>query len=179
MRVITFDIEIQRDPQGDWEAARRGASGCSCVALYDTASGRLHVYDEHDLAECVAHLNDADVLVGFNTMEFDTPILESLVQLDILPEQYDVLHEIWKAMPERTAGYKLQQICERHNLGGKNNDGAKATELYANGRFGKLFDYCMNDVHLTRKLVQYIEIHGGISTPDGGFLELPRLGVGV
>jgi len=137
----------------------------------------MHIYDHHDLAECVEHLNSADLLVGFNTLEFDTPALESVVGSSILPDQYDILHEVWKAIGKRFKGYRLDDICRRLNLGCKNSEGARATELFASGHFGKLHDYCMNDVHLTRMLAQHINDHGHILSPDGIPLVLPPPGV--
>jgi DEAD/DEAH box helicase domain-containing protein len=180
--VVTWDIEIQTNPEDcidGWDGARRGECGVSCVALFDTASGRMHIYDHHDLTECVEHLNTADLLVGFNTLEFDTPALESVVGSSILPDQYDILHEIWKANGKRFKGYRLGDICERMGLGSKNGEGARATDLFKQKRFGRLFDYCMNDVHLTRMLAQFINDHGHILSPDGLPLVMPRPDVEV
>lgn len=182
MRTICWDIEIRTSPNecvDGWEGARRGECGVSCVALFDSYSGRMHVYDEHDLERCVAHLNGADLLVGFNTIEFDTPALTGVTGEDILPDQYDILHEIWKALGTRVKGYKLDDICQRAGLGAKNSNGEFATVLYKKQHFGRLFDYCMNDVHLTRKLSNHIAREGSIPGPDGALLYLPSPGVEV
>jgi len=177
--TITYDLEIQLDPEavGGWENVRHGDAGVSCVVLHDNRTDRFHIYDEHDLEECMAHLNSADVLVSFNGIEFDTPILQSITGSDVLPHQYDILHEVWKALPTRVKGYKLEDICVRLMLGQKNGDGTSATKLYRERRFGRLFDYCLNDVALTCKLVRFINQYGYILTPDHGRLELPRIEV--
>ena len=86
-KVITWDIEIMIGPDehpDGWEGARRGECGVSCVSLYDTSTGRFHVYDEHDLEDCAAHLTSADLLVGFNTIEFDTPAFQGTVGIVVL-----------------------------------------------------------------------------------------------
>lgn len=180
MRTLFWDIEIRLSPDevpDGWEGARRGECGVSCVAIYDSETGRFHVYDEHDLERCVEHLNEAELLVGFNTLEFDTPALQGAAGLDIFPDQYDILHEVWKALGTRVKGYKLDDICQRLDLGRKNSNGEFATQLYRKGRFGRLFDYCIQDVHLTKSLSNYIEENGYITGPDGQFLHLPRPGV--
>ena len=177
LHVIVYDLEIQQGPDevGGWENVRRGEAGVSCVVLYDSETGRFHTYDEFDLEECIAHMNQADVLVSFNGLEFDTPILQSITGLDILPRQYDILHEVWRALTSRTKGYKLSDICGRLGLGSKNFSGETAVQLYQSGRFGKLFSYCINDVHLTRRLADFIGQEGYVLTPDGERLELPKV----
>jgi uncharacterized protein YprB with RNaseH-like and TPR domain len=149
------------------------------VAIYDTDTGRTHVYDEHDLEQCIEHLNSADLLVSFNGIEFDTPALQGVTGMEIVPDQYDILHEIWKALSTRTKGFKLDNICERLNLPRKNGNGERATDLYRDKRFGRLFDYCINDVQITRSVAHWINEHGFIVAPDGTPLELPRIGVEV
>lgn len=180
LSIITWDIEIatpiEEVPSG-WEGARRGDAGISCLCLYDTGTERMHVYDEHDLEEALAHLNTADFLVGFNTMAFDTPCIESVVGYSVMPEQYDILNLIWKALPQRTKGYRLGQICERLGLGEKNGHGESAPILYRKHRFGRLFDYCMNDVQLTRRLANFINDQQHILTPEHELLMLPALGI--
>jgi hypothetical protein len=177
LRAIVYDLEIQEPPEsvGGWENVRRGEAGVSCVVLYDSSTKRFHTYDEFGLEDCIAHMNQADVLVSFNGLEFDTPILQSITGLDIYPRQYDILHEVWKALPTRTKGYKLSDICGRLGLGEKNFTGETAVKLYQSGRFGRLFDYCISDVHLTRTLARFITEHGYVLTPEGDHLELPKV----
>jgi uncharacterized protein YprB with RNaseH-like and TPR domain len=177
LRVLTFDLEIilspTDHPQG-WEGARRGECGVSCVAVHDDVIERTLLYNEHDLEECVEHLNDADLLITFNGIEFDTPCLESITGYSILPPQYDILREVWKALGKRQKGYRLGEICERLGLGAKTSDGKRATDMYRDGDFYHLYSYCRNDVKLTRRLADFINENGYILTPDGDELPMPR-----
>lgn len=182
MSVITFDLEIAvpvEEVSGGWEAVRRGDAGVSCLCLYDTSSSRYHVYDEHDLEEGMAHLNEADLLVGFNSISFDTPIMESITGYTVNPIQYDILAEVWRALPSRQKGYRLAEICDRLALGTKVQTGESAPNLYRSGRMGKLIDYCIQDVHLTRKLANWINTNGYIMTPEYEPLEVSRIEVEV
>lgn len=179
MRLLTFDLEIISDPYkhpDTWEGARRGECGVSCVSVYDTQAVRNFIYNEHDLEACVEHLNDADLLVTFNGIEFDTPCLESVTGMSILPEQYDILHEVWRSLATREKGYRLGEISERLHVGSKNGDGARATDLYREGDFRRLYNYCRNDVELTRSVANFINLNGFIYRPDGEPLVLPKPG---
>jgi hypothetical protein len=177
MRAITFDLEIQRSPllhEDGWEAARDGRCGVSCVALHDNAIDRVLLYNEHDLEECVGHLNDAEMLISFNGIDFDTPCLEGASELAISPPQYDILQQVWKALGRREKGWKLDDICKRMDIGGKMSNGVFATDMYRQGRFQELYLYCRNDVHLTRRLADFIDENGFVLTPDGDELSLVR-----
>lgn len=146
----------------------------SCVAVHDNLPERTFLYNEHDLEECVSHLNDADLLLSFNGIEFDTPCLESVTDQTILSPQYDILHEVWKAAGKRCKGYRLNEICERLGLGSKTSNGARATDMYREGEYRRLYSYCRNDVLLTQKLADYINQNGCILTPEGDELPMPR-----
>ena len=182
MRVLTWDLEIATpadEVPGGWEAVRRGDAGVSCICMYDTETRRVHVYDEHDLEEAMAHLNEADLLVGFNSTGFDTPIMESVTGWTLNPAQYDILTEVWRALPNRQKGYKLAEICGRLELGHKVRTGDSAPNLYRDGKMGKLIDYCINDVHITRSLANWINTEGYILTPEYEQLGISPPGVEV
>lgn len=165
------------DHYDGWDAARRGECGVSCVALYDSLPARTFLYTEHELDHCVDHLNDMDLLLSFNGIEFDTPCLEGVTGFTILAPQYDILHEVWKALGKRVKGYKLSEITERLGLGEKTSEGKRATDMYRDGDFLKLYSYCRNDVALTWRLAQFIEENGYIHTPEGEQLMMSRPGI--
>jgi uncharacterized protein YprB with RNaseH-like and TPR domain len=118
-----------------------------------------------------------DLLISFNGIEFDTPCLESVTDLTIQPPQYDILREVWRALPKREKGFRLGEITERLGLGMKTSEGARATDMYRDGDFLHLYSYCRNDVALTQRLANWINTHGFILTPDGEELPLERPGV--
>jgi hypothetical protein len=180
--AIIWDLEIAlpvEEIPGGWDAVRRGEAGISCVCLYDTITERYHTYDQHTLVECMLHLNSADVLIGFNTKGFDTPVIESITGYSVNVDQYDILEEIWRALPSKTKGYKLKQLCERLDIGTKVVTGESAPTLFRTGQFGKLFDYCINDVHLTRKLARWINDNGYVLGPENEPIEVNPPGVDV
>lgn len=178
MRVVTWDLEIAEpinEHKGGWAAAKRGECGIASVVLYDTTTERYHVYDPFTMEACVAHLNAADLLVGFNSVEFDYPCILGYAGIPITTPHYDILQEIWRALADGSRGHGvwgLGKVCERALGLSKSGSGEGAPKLLEEGRYGELIDYNINDVHLTRKLANYIHEHGFVIRPDGKPLHL-------
>lgn len=176
MHLIVFDHEIAvpvEEVEGKWKAARKGECGVGCLVLYDSLTDRFHVYDASTIEQGIQHLNLADVLVGFNSLDFDTPALEGFSGIAITPTQYDILIEIKAALGTDFAkGYKLNEVAKRTIERGKSGHGASAPILFKEGRHAELIDYCIADVALTRDLYRFIEENGYVITPGGDRLEL-------
>lgn len=177
-RILCWDLEIEKpvsdNPMG-WEAARRGDLGISALVISDSETNRFHIYDKHDLDEAVDHLNSADILCGFNTHDFDANVVYGVTGRYLTVQHYDILAEIYKALKEKRKGYKLEQVAQATLGHGKSGNGEFATALVAKKRWGRLFDYCLNDVHLCRELYNHIVDWGWIKGADGidVFLEKP------
>jgi len=170
MKIIVFDIEIAKaveSVKGGWNAAREGACGVSCVCLWDSETGRPHVYDDHTIEECMNHLASADLLVSFNGKGFDVPALEGYTKMALahIPH-YDILAEIWKAAQKKIKGYRLAEVGSRTIGREKSGTGEHAPELFAQGRWGELVDYCLNDVYMTKDLFEFIVENGYVLSPD-------------
>jgi hypothetical protein len=173
MHIIVWDLEIAKPiKNNDWNAAKRGENGISSLVLYDNDTERYHLYDDYTLDACAEHLNSADLLVGFNSAEFDAPCFSGYTGIPLEPPHYDILQAIWETLGTRKSGYKLGQLCERMFNEGKSGNGESAPRLYAEGRMGELFDYNLNDVYLTRKLFNHIVDTGEVLAPNGKPLKL-------
>ncbi len=176
-KILCWDLEIKTpvsDTEGGWEAARNGDCGISALVVSDSDTRRFHLYDEHTLDEAVDHLNSADLLVGFNTLEFDARVLWGVTGRYITIPQYDILSEIWNTIGVRTKGFKLNEIALATLNLEKSGKGDFAPTLVAQGRYAELFDYCLNDVHLVRELYNHIQDLGWIRGAGGRQIELDR-----
>lgn len=186
-RVIFFDIESRKwasdlrpdDPDAGWDDLRAGKGGASAICLYDTRDNWLYTYDDHNPEVAARHLEVADVVVGFCSEKFDIPCLEGLVHRRIrLKNHIDIYVEIVRTNAERgvigqKGDFTLDAISRR-NLGrGKIDHGSNAKELARTGQWGKLFNYCADDVHLTRDLFAKMCKDGGLINLRGKFLSLP------
>lgn len=174
-RIVCWDLEIEKpvdDFLDGWEAARRGDCGISALVLSDSETGRFHIYDKHTLDEALDHLNSADLLVGWNTINFDSHVLSGVTNRYITVRQYDMLQEAWHGVGFRQKGWKLGQVAERTLKLAKNGHGEFATALVARGAWGRLFDYCLNDVHLVRQLWNHVVDVGWLPDPEGNEIHL-------
>lgn len=180
--IIVYDLEIEKplsEMPGEtdderWNAVRMGDAGISCLVLYDSASRRYHLYDKHNLDDGVSHLNTADLLVSFNGIGFDSEVIHGVTGRYVTVAQYDILHEIWKALKHKQKGYRLQEVATRTINLSKNNNGAGAPALAKQGRWAELLDYCLNDVHVTKELFNHIVEKEWILDKDGDPLHLAR-----
>jgi DEAD/DEAH box helicase domain-containing protein len=118
-------------------------------------------------------LEASDVVLSFNGVGFDIPVLEGVSGVPLkIKEHLDLLQLIWEAVGKES-GYKLTE-CAARTLGiQKNGDGLLAPQLAEDNKWAELLDYCLHDVHLTRNLFLYAQKHGGIIGTDGELLKLP------
>lgn len=185
-RIVFFDIESRKwasdlrpdDNEAGWDELRAGKGGASAIAVYDTRDSWLYLYDDHTVETCGRHLESADLIVGYCSKKFDVPCMEGLVGRRLrLRDSIDIYEELAKACAFRNIiGQKgdmtLDRIAKR-NLGrGKIDHGYNAKELARRGMWGKLFNYCSDDVHLTHDLFWKAVVDGGLVGP-GGFVRLP------
>ena len=124
-----------------------------------------------DLLESCPHL------VTFNGIGFDIPVIEGILDRKIpLSYHFDLLSLIWEALNDKRAskrGYTLNDVAHRTLGRGKRGSGTHAPALAEDGHFGELFEYCLQDVLLTRELAQFVQQHGGIIDVNGEVLPLP------
>lgn len=219
MRLTTFDIEIETSieeagdlearrsghadkPQEEimelgWKAAREGKCGIFCVVTCDDPGGKIKLWGNESIRDCYDHLASADLLVGYNSKDFDSqgmnnyllsrcPASDLLLHAfgaikirteivnynargpnEIFVPHYDILAEIWSALGERNihGAWGLDEVSKRTIGRGKTGRGDKVPELIANREYGKVFDYCLNDVLLTRDLFFYIARNSAIEGP--------------
>lgn len=181
---LVFDLETRKLSQDfpgtkdeQWAAIKRGEGGISALAIYDSRTKRTYLYDDHTIAEAASHLECAEAIVGYNSKEFDLPIIEGLAGRKLrIQRHYDLLVMIWDALRQRGhvrfKGNKLDEVGLRTLGRGKIEKSSNAPKLATDGKWASLFSYCMDDVDLTRELFEYIRSEGGIIGFDGKFLPL-------
>jgi DEAD/DEAH box helicase domain-containing protein len=176
---LILDLETRRlaNDLGEggegWRALRQGLGGASAIVIWSTSSGRPHLYDDNSVYDAVALLESCDLLLSFNGVGFDIPVLEGLSHNSInIKYHLDLLQIVWEALGCKGKGYTLDDIAQRTLGHGKTGDGKDAPALAEEGRFGELFQYCLDDVCLTRDLFRFVQEHGGIIDVDGDLLPL-------
>ena len=163
MRTVFFDLETKYSSEdvGGW--GNIIDMGMSCGVLWDTKTEDFSVYLDTDIEDLIAHMKEAELIVGFNHIGFDHMVVAGaahagkedrqklyteLVELNNM----DMLVELKKTLGHRL---KLDSIA-RPTLGvGKSADGLQALQWYKEGKLDKIIEYCKVDVEVTRDVYKY------------------------
>ena len=183
MRILTFDLETRLlasdlSPNRDmgWAALRRGEGGISALAIHDSLTGWVHLYDDLCIDAAALHLESADAVIGFASNTFDIPVIEGVLGRPLnLNFHCDLLEEIGREatarqIPRHRGDWTLDSICKRTLGRGKINHGGNVKDLISENRWAELFNYCCSDVELTYALFNFIRENGGVVTPNRDFM---------
>ncbi len=154
MGKLVIDFETQRSLREVGGKANLEALGISVAGCYDYDTDTYHAFEESELDRLEDLLEKSSLVIGFNSMEFDLPVLKpylnrvslmDLEQLDIMKELQDVL------------GYRvgLEKVAEATLGVRKSGHGLEAIEDWKAGRIQAIKDYCIDDVKITRQVYEY------------------------
>jgi DEAD/DEAH box helicase domain-containing protein len=166
--TIVFDIETRntfRDVGGrSFEGLR-----LSIMVAYLYRDDSYRVYDEKNIGEFLKLLETADLIVGFNIIGFDLPVLKKYFDHDLqgLP-LLDIMYEVMYSCGKR---FKLDYLAEGSLGLNKTADGLMAVEFYRQGRIDELIDYCRQDVKITKDLYEYGSKHNYLICKKYGTFE--------
>lgn len=155
--------------------------GISVISAYDYEEDRYRLFAADNFNEFQAFVDNTDIVIGFNSLAFDNPLCRAN-GLNVSDEKsWDLLAEIWAGVGlSRTFEYPSHlgfglDACAEVNFGfKKSGSGSKAPVDWQRGKIGKVIDYCLNDVRLTKALVDIVIAHGFILDPRDGkqFIEV-------
>lgn len=168
---LVLDLETQR-AFSEVEDNRLDLLGVSLVGVYSYRSGAFETFREEELDALLSRLERASLIVGFNQVGFDFPVLQPYFEssLAALPT-LDLLEEAVRALGHRV---KLDDLAYV-NLGRrKSGSGLDALEYYRSGRWDLLEKYCLEDVTITRDLFDYGRRNSRLFYPKrGGISSFP------
>lgn len=147
--IIFFDLETKRLSKdvGGWHNAH--LMGMSVAVIYDSVSNKYEYYEERDVKNLLLKLDSADMVVGYNVIDFDYKVLSAYAGKKLNFNTYDLLKEIFKSTNVRISLKDIAKV----NLGDqKLADGVQAVQWYKDGDMEKLKTYCQKDVELVRDL---------------------------
>jgi DEAD/DEAH box helicase domain-containing protein len=132
--------------------------GVSCAVLYEAANDSFVRFLEDDVPELLSHLQQLELVIGFNIKGFDYHVLQaySHYSLDGLPT-LDLLERVFRRLGYRISLDNLAQAT----LGiKKNGQGLQAIEWWKQGEIEKLVHYCEQDVRITHNLYLFGQEYG-------------------
>ncbi len=147
--IVYFDLETQRtaNDAGGWN--RKGDMRMSVGVVFSTATGRYEVFGEERVNDLVNRLRRAELVVGFNILNFDYHVLMGYTILDLTAElpTADLMLDM-----ERRLGHRLGLDAIAHATLGveKTAAGLDAIRWWREGRVMEIAEYCCFDVKVTR-----------------------------
>jgi len=156
--IVYFDLETQRtaNDAGGWD--RKRDMGMSVGVTYSTASGGYTIYSEKRVDDLVRELMRADLVVGFNVINFDYEVLMGYTILD-LPTHVptlDLMVDVEKKLGHRLG---LDAIATATLGVGKTGDGLDAIRWWREGKVLEIAEYCCFDVKVTRLVHEHGAAH--------------------
>lgn len=173
--MLVFDLEIIKAILGRGEEQIPGIEYCqgwkdfvgmgiSIVGVYDFRESKYRVFLEDNLNELQELIDDRKFCIGFNNENFDNKLLEAH-GINIPEEKsFDLLKAI-KEVTGTTKALGLGAICKANSNTSKNGDGALAPILWQQKQYGKVIDYCLNDVKMTLDILNIIAFNGCLTDP--------------
>lgn len=148
--------------------------GIACIVAVEFGLDRYHVFMRDNLHKFQDLVDSHDVIVGYNALAFDNQLCAANgIQVDD-GKTYDLLVEIWKAaglaptyQGDTHKGFGLGAVCQANLYTGKSGDGAAAPLWFQAGWIGRMIDYCMDDVWLTKRLF-WLMLNGYVVDPRPG-----------
>lgn len=155
-KIMVLDVETRQsaDEVGGWNNSH--LMGVSVAVLFDGTTYQSFTQDR--LGEMFSLMQQADLIVGFNTLGFDYKVLQPFCAYNLwnLPS-LDMLKEIKK---------RLNYLVSLDNLASstfnmqKSADGLKALTWWKQGEIEKITEYCTQDVRLTKELYEFAQKNG-------------------
>ena len=113
--IVYFDLETQKSASevGGWR--HKDKMLMSVGVTYSTAAGQYRIYDEVHVNDLVKELMRADLVVGFNVVNFDYEVLHGYTALDLNgAPTLDLMADLEKKLGHRIGQRGAEPGCDDH-----------------------------------------------------------------
>ncbi len=154
--AIVIDLETQKGFQ-DVGRDKHHRLKISVAGIYRYETDEYLAIEEKDILTVEPIIKSASMIIGFNIIGFDLPVLAPYLFMSIenLPA-LDLLVEIEKKLGHRVT---LESVAEATLKKGKSGSGKDAIELFRQGKMDQLKRYCLDDVRITKEVYEYGKKH--------------------
>ena len=164
--IVCFDIETQRLFQDVGGRRNLDRLGLAVAVTYDSTADRYDAWLEPQAADLIAKLRAARLVVGYNIIRFDYPVLQAYTDypLSRLPT-LDLITDLSRSTQVRPGLASVGQLtlgCD------KSGDGLQAVEWFRAGQVDRVIAYCRDDVRLVRNLLGFALENGYLRCADRG-----------
>ena len=162
--IVYFDLETQKSAAevGGWDRKRDMLMSVGCT--YATGDGQYRIFGESQVDDLVKQLMRADLVVGFNIINFDYDVLTRYTPLDLMQTPtLDLMKDL-----EAKLGHRLSlESLAVPTLGApKVADGMAALRWWKEGKVMQIAEYCCFDVKITKELHEYGKEKGEVLYVD-------------
>lgn len=187
MDHVVVDVEIQKtieEVPGGWNATDK--LGVAVACLWEHTTRRMRIYSKDDVERLRDRLLKADLITGYNILNFDYPVIWGIekhewlhhkrtgIREKLLPKTNDLLRRIWlsrglnpDSFSRDHGGWSLDLVAGE-TLGAKKiGHGADAPKWYQQGHVLRVANYCADDVALERDLAEFVDKYKYVLR-DGG-----------
>ena len=164
MRYVVFDLETQ-NIFSDVGGSDPTALDISVATAYDSGTETFTTVTIDEIDQLWPVIEQADVLVGYNSNHFDIPLLNKYYPGDLTHiKSIDLLEEIKNALGRRL---RLDSVASATVGAKKSADGLQAVRWWREGDIKSIKKYCEQDVRVTRDVFEYALAHGHVKFKDG------------
>ncbi len=127
--------------------------GVSMLGLYNYSDQKQYSFEEKDLPKAFPLLEGASIVIGFNIISFDLPVLQPYYPGKVGDfKTFDIIDYVKDSIGRRLS---LNDLVWATLGKKKSGHGLLAIEYYRAGKIDELRSYCMDDVMLTKELFDY------------------------
>lgn len=150
---IVLDLETKKTFDQVGGRNQMDKLGVSVVGVYQYETNAYTCFLEKDFGQLQNLLIDASLIVGFNHIQFDMPVLQPYLTVDVKKFPcFDIMLSL-----QETLGFRIGlNALATATLGkGKIASGLDAIKYYNEGLWDKLKEYCLMDVQVTKEILDF------------------------
>lgn len=169
---IVLDVETRKSAKevGGWDKLED--MGVACIVIFDSRDEKYRVYSGSGVHLLAQKLQEVDVVIGFNLIKFDFPVMQPHTSIDLSKLQsFDILLHLQKELGHRVS----LDSCSTATLGEeKSADGLQSLEWWkeyvqakeqgnyevAKEKINEIIAYCKQDVKVTKNLYLFGKENG-------------------
>ena len=164
MRYVVFDLETQNtfNDVGSNDPKDLDVSvGCA----YDSQTDTYTTVTVDEIHKLWPILEQAEVLVGYNSNHFDIPLLNKYYPGDLTKiKSIDLLEDIRISLGRRL---RLDSVAQATIGAKKSGNGLQAIKWWREGDIDSIKKYCKQDVKVTKEVFEFALANNKVLYKDG------------
>ena len=146
--ILVLDLETKKSLDEVGGQENKHLLGVSLVGIYSFNEDKFLAFEENEIAALESMLKNAALVIGFNTLGFDYPVIAPYLSIDPMALlSLDILKDIYDQVGHRVS---LNSVAQMTLDAQKSANGLEAIKMYREGRIDDLKKYCLDDVKITR-----------------------------